>query len=100
MDTNLDAGVECTFFLVELIVVVRVHLQVVESELFFDPLLECLALFQRQRVGFRDDGDDVDDIGQLFENDNVNGLKSAIDQHALVYCIITVGRGKIDVRMS
>ncbi|MDA4132868.1 MAG: hypothetical protein OK454_07065 [Thaumarchaeota archaeon] len=46
-----------------------------EGELLLDALLEGLALLERQGVGLGDDGDDVDDIGQLLQDDDVNGLE-------------------------
>lgn len=46
-----------------------------EGKLLLDALLECLALFQSQRVGLGNDRDNVDDIRQLLQNDNVDGLE-------------------------
>lgn len=46
----LDLGVERALLLVELIVVVGVHLQVVEGELLLNSLLECGALLHGQGV--------------------------------------------------
>jgi len=42
----LDLGIDCPLFVVELIIIVGVHLQVVERELLLDSLLECLAFFE------------------------------------------------------
>ena len=72
----LDLGVDRTLLVVELVVIVRVHLQVVEGKLLLDPLLEGLALFQRQGVGLGDHGNDVDHIGELLQNDNINRLEA------------------------
>lgn len=58
-----------------LVTVVRVHLQVVESELLLDALLECLALLQRQGVGLGNDRNNIDHIGELLQDDNVDGLQ-------------------------
>lgn len=73
--TNLDLGVDVALLLIQVIVVVGVHLQVVEGELLLDALLELLALLEGERVGLGDDGNNVDDIGQLLQNDNVDGLE-------------------------
>jgi hypothetical protein len=42
----LDLGVDGTLLIVKLVIIVRVHLQVVEGELLLDALLERKALFQ------------------------------------------------------
>ena len=55
-------GVEGAFFLVEFVVVVGIHLQVVERKLLLDALLEGATLFQCERVRFGDDWHDVDNI--------------------------------------
>ena len=49
-DDVLDLGVDGTLFVVELVVVVWVHLQIVESELLLYALLESTAFFECQRV--------------------------------------------------
>ena len=46
-----------------------------ERKLLLDPLLEGLALLERQRVGLGDDGHHVDHVRQLLEDDNVDGLE-------------------------
>lgn len=73
--TNLDLVVEGTLLLIKLIVVVGVHLEVVESKLLLDTLLESLAFLGSQGVCLGNDRDDVDDIGELLEDDDVNGLQ-------------------------
>lgn len=73
--TNLDLGVNRTLFLIQLIVVVGVHLKVVERKLLLDALLELLSLFKSQRVGLGNDGYNVDNIRELLENDNIDGLQ-------------------------
>lgn len=73
--TYLDLGVHSPLLLVKLIVVVGVHLEVVEGKLLLDALLECLTLFQGQGIGLGDDGNNVDDIRQLLEHDNIDGLQ-------------------------
>ncbi len=71
----LNLLVDVVLLLVELVVVVGEHLQVVEGELLLDARLERLALLQRQGVGLGDDGHNIDHVGELFQDDNVNGLK-------------------------
>jgi len=39
-------------------------------------VLESNALLDRQRVRLGNDGDDIDNLSQLLEDDNVNGLQS------------------------
>lgn len=70
----LDLCVQCALLLIELIVVVWIHLQVVESELLLDSDLESLALLKCQRIGLGDDWHNVDDIGELLQDDNIDWL--------------------------
>ena len=84
--THLDLRVEGAFFLVQFIIIVRVHFDVVEGEFGFNlrgkygaeicayPLLEGLTFCEGEGVRFGNDGDDVDDIRQLLEDHNVDGL--------------------------
>jgi hypothetical protein len=72
----LDLGVNSPLLIIELVIIIRVHLQVVEGELLLDTLLESLALLQGEGVGLRDNGNDVDDIGQFLENNNIDGLEA------------------------
>jgi len=74
-DDILNLSIERTFLLIQLVIVVRVHLQIVESEFFLDPLLESGALLQSKRVGLRDDRDNIDNIGELLQDDNIDRLK-------------------------
>jgi hypothetical protein len=60
---------------IKLLVVVRVHLQVVERKLLLDTFLECLSLFKGERVSLGNDGDDIDNIRELLQDDNVDGLE-------------------------
>lgn len=66
IDTYLDLAVDSTLLIIELIVVIGIHLQVVESKLLLDALLECLTLLQGKGIGLGDHGDDVDNIGKLL----------------------------------
>lgn len=74
--TYLDLDVHHALLVVQLVVVIGVHLQVVESEFLLDSFLECLSLFQGQRVGLGNNGDNVHDIGKLLEDDNIDRLKA------------------------
>lgn len=74
--TNLDLVVDGTLFAIELLIVVWVHSEVMELELFLDSFLEGLAFLQGQGVRLGDDGDDVDNIGEFLENDDINGLET------------------------
>ena len=94
----LDLGVDRTLLIVELVVVVGVHLQVVEGKLLLDALLESLALLEGQRVGLGDDGDDVDNVGQLLQDDNIDGLErvaGGLDEEQAA-----VDAGVLDVALS
>lgn len=73
--SHLDLSVETTLLLIKLIVVVGVHLEVVEGELLLDTLLELLALLEGEGVGLGNNGNDVDDIGELLQDDDINGLQ-------------------------
>lgn len=95
--THLDLRVHGTLLVVKLLVVVGVHLQVVERKLLLDPLLESLALLESQRVGLCDDGHDVDHVGQLLEDDDVDGLERVarrLDEEEA-----TVDAGVLDVAL-
>lgn len=72
----LNLSVDGTLLIVQLVVIVGVHLQVVESELLLDALLESLALFESERVGLGDDGHDIDDVGQLLQDNDIDGLET------------------------
>ena len=73
---GLDLGVHSSLLRIILLVLVRVHPDVVEGELLLDAVLELLALFKCKRVGLRNDWHDVDGLAQLLENDNVDGLEA------------------------
>lgn len=74
-DDVLDGRVCGSFLVIQLLVVVWIHLQVVEGKLLLDALLERTAFFKGERVGLGDDRHHVDNIRQFFENDNVNGFE-------------------------
>lgn len=73
--SHLDGLLCLDFLVVILLVVVRVHAQVVELELLLYPVLELGTLLQGQAVALGNDGHDVDKLTQLLEDDNVNGLE-------------------------
>jgi hypothetical protein len=72
----LDLNVHNTLLVIKFVIIVWVHLEVVECELLLDALLECLSLFQGQRVGLGNHGNNVDDIGELLEDDNIDWLQT------------------------
>lgn len=72
----LNLSIDSPLLIVQLAVVVGVHLQVVEGELLLNALLESLALLQGQRIGLGDDGDDIDNVGELLQNHNIDGLEA------------------------
>lgn len=72
----LNLSVDGTLLIVQLVVIVGVHLQVVEGELLLDALLESQALFEGEGVGLGDDGDDIDNIGQLLQDNDIDGLET------------------------
>lgn len=73
---GLDLSVHSSLLRVVLLVLVRVHPDVVEGELLLDAVLELLALLKRQRIGLGDDWNNVDSLAQLLENNNVNRLEA------------------------
>lgn len=75
-DDVLDLGVDGALFVVELVVVVWVHLEIVEGELLLYALLESTAFFEGQRVRLGDDWNDVDNIGKLLQYDDVDWFQS------------------------
>lgn len=52
-----------------------------ESEFLLDSLLECLSLFQCQGVGLGNNGDNVNNVGKLLKDDNIDGLKARNGQY-------------------
>lgn len=72
LDLLIDGGL----LVVVLFVLVGVEADVVESKLVSDPVLESLALLESQGIGLCNDGDDVDNLAQLLQDDYVDGLES------------------------
>ena len=75
-DQGLHGAVHLPLLVVVLVVVVGEHAQVVELELLPYALLERLALLQRQRVGLCDHGHHVDHVGELLQDDDVDGFET------------------------
>lgn len=75
----VDVRVQLTFFIVLLLVIVRVHAEVVEGKFFLDALFEGEAFFKGERVRFSDYGDDVDDIGEFLKDYNVDRFETVCD---------------------
>jgi hypothetical protein len=74
-NTYLNFAIQCALLVVKLLVVVGEHLEVVESEFLLDALLESLTLLNSEGVGLGDDGNNIDDIWQLLQHHDVNGLQ-------------------------
>lgn len=72
----LDLLVDGGLLVVVLVVVVGVEADVVEGELVSDSVLESLTLLQSQSVGLCNDGDDIDNLAQLLQDDDIDGLES------------------------
>ena len=69
-----------------------------ESKLLLDSLLECLALLKGERVGLGDNWHNVDNIGQLLEDNDVNWLEGVarwLDEEQAA-----VNAGVLDIALS
>lgn len=75
---GFDAVVQSMFFFVEFFIVVGEYFEVVEGEFFFNVFFEFLVFLDGKSVGFGDDGNNVDDIRQFFQDDNVNGFERVV----------------------
>lgn len=74
-ETNLDLTVQSTLLIIKFLVIIGVHLEVMESKLLLDALLELLTLLNGQSVGLGNDRHHVNHIRQLLQDDNINGLQ-------------------------
>ena len=74
-DDLLDRSIRRPLFIIQLVVVVWVHLEVVESELLLYSLLERASLLQGKRIGLCDNWHDIDHIRQFLEDDYVDRLQ-------------------------
>ena len=76
LKSDLDLCVERNFLLVMLLVVVRVHSQIMESKLLFYSLLERRTFLQGQAVCLCNDRYNIDKFRKFFQDNNVNGLQT------------------------
>jgi hypothetical protein len=88
---GLDLSVHSSLLRIVLLVLVRVHSDVVEGELLLDAVLELLALLECERVGLCDDWNDVDSLAQLLENNNVDGLEAVAGRRNEVKTAVDAG---------
>merc|ERR1712000_199239 len=99
-DDVLDGRIGCSLLIIQLFVVIGIHFQVVKSELLLDAFFESSALLQRKGVGLCDDRHDIDNIGELLQNHNVNrfeGVARRLDeeQAAVNSCVLDVSHNGI-----
>lgn len=47
-----------------------------EGEFFLDSLLESCALLECEGIGFGDDRNNIDHVGELLEDDNVDWFEA------------------------
>ena len=71
----LDLRVHRGLLTVVFIIIVRVHADVVEGKFLLDAILECLALFQCERICLGDDRNHVDRLTELLQYHDVNGFE-------------------------
>ena len=74
-DDRLDLRIHRRFFGIVLLILIRIHANIVEGKLLLNAVLEQLPLLQRQAVGLSDDGNDVDSFGEFLEHDDVDGFE-------------------------
>ena len=74
-EVYLDLRVHGRFFTIVLLVLVRVHPDVVEGKLLLDAVLEQLPLLQCQTVRLGNDRHDIDRLAQLLQHDDINRLE-------------------------
>lgn len=84
----LDLSVHGALLIIELVVVVGVHLQVVEGELLLDPLLEGLPFLKSQGISLRNNWNNIDDIRQLLEHDDINWFQSVPNGQHLSWLLL------------
>lgn len=93
-----DGRIGGALLIIQLIVVVWVHLEVMECKLLLYSLLEGTTLLERKGVGLSNDRHDVDDVRQLLENNYIDGLESMsrwLDEEEAA-----VDSGVLDVSLS
>ena len=91
----LNLGINGSLLVVELVVIVGVHLQVVEGELLLDPLLESLALFEGQGIGLGNNGNNIDDVREFLQHNDIDRLESECSLGQLAYLEVTTGGGAL-----
>ena len=72
----LDLSVDRNVFVIMLLIVIRIHAEVVERELLPYPILERLSLLRSQTITLGNYRNDVDEFGELLQDDNINGLEA------------------------
>lgn len=73
---HLNLCIQGNLLLVVLFIGVGEYAQVVEDKFLLYSGLECGALIHGQAVALGDDGNDVYELGQLLQDDNINGLEA------------------------
>jgi len=71
----LDLLVQNSLLVIKLLIIVREHLEVVEGKLGLNTLLEFQPLLGSQGVGLGNDRHNIDNIGQLLQDDDINWLE-------------------------
>lgn len=71
----LDLRGPRSLILIVLFIVIRIHLEIVESELLLDALLESGPLLEGQAVALGNDWHHVDELAQLLQHDDVDWLQ-------------------------
>lgn len=72
MNTYLDLRIQSSLLRIVLVILVRVHSDVVEREFLLDAILELLTLLHGEGVSLGDHWHHVDGLAQLLEHDNVD----------------------------
>jgi len=94
-DDVLDGRIGCSLLIIQLFVVIGIHFQVVESELLLDALFESSAFLKRKGISLCDDRHDIDNIGELLQDHNVNWFEGVArrlneEQAAVNPCVLNV----------
>ena len=93
-------SVHSSLLRVVLLGLVGLHPDVVECKLLLDAILELLALLESERVGLCDDGNNVDGLAQLLEDDDVNGLEAVAGRRDEVKAAVDAGVLDVAVQLS
>lgn len=75
-DQRANAVIELSLFFLVLLAIKRVQANVVVLHLCTDPLFEEITLVEGEAVGLCNDWYDVDDVGKLLHDGDVNGPQS------------------------